>query len=614
RVINFIKENEYYLNGKINEITGLSENNFKENLIKVLNKQDEKFFPFKQAIEFHLSNTESKDKELKKEVLLYLTKYKTPETRIIRESPISGEAFISYNYIKEDTIYEVGFSYLYYRKFIHEQSIKFFYILLIGSFLVLLGTPLFLSRALIQPLENVLSGLREVKKGNFKIKIPIRVQDEIGFLSSSFNTMVEAIKDGKRRLEDYSENLEEKVKERTSELKNSLDKINELKIQQDRDYFLTSLLITPYINNHVKSKNIEIDFFISQKKKFEFKGVSHEIGGDLCYAQNLKINNKDFVLFINADAMGKSLQGAGGAIVFGSVVSSIIERTNHGIMKKDQSPERWLKNAFIELHKIFLTFDGSMQISAILGLVEEETGVLYYMNAEHPDIVIYRDNYCHYLENQKYFYKLGTSLYKSRLTINLFQLKKNDIIFIGSDGKDDILLNENEEISEKHINDNENEFIETVKKANGDLQKIYEICFSKGKIIDDFSLIKLQYHGEEIDSTGLKNKTLEFYEKKNYSQTIKFGLEYINKNPIDTEFYSIIINSLFEEKRYDSAAYYSEIFRLREPNNIHNLYILVKSHIKLQSYTRAQKIINELERLNFNPIEIQILRNSIPRD
>ncbi|MBP6738990.1 MAG: SpoIIE family protein phosphatase, partial [Leptospiraceae bacterium] len=34
---------------------------------------------------------------------------------------------------------------------------------------------------------------------------------------------------------------------------------------------------------------------------------------------------------------------------------------------------------------------GSMLMSLVFGLIDERTGVMYFLNAEHPDMVLYRD-------------------------------------------------------------------------------------------------------------------------------------------------------------------------------------------------------------------------------
>jgi hypothetical protein len=90
--------------------------------------------------------------------------------------------------------------------------------------------------------------------------------------------------------------------------------------------------------------------------------------GDFCCAHKITLRGKEYIFCVNADAMGKSIQGAGGALVLGSVLEAIVERTKYDDIFKEQYPEQWLKNAFVEIHKVFESFDGSMLVSCILVL------------------------------------------------------------------------------------------------------------------------------------------------------------------------------------------------------------------------------------------------------
>ena len=77
-------------------------------------------------------------------------------------------------------------------------------------------------------------------------------------------------------------------------------------------------------------------------------------------------------------------------MVLGAVLEAIVDRTMLSGEASKHHPERWLKNAFIELHKVFETFDGSMLISLVFGLVDDDSGLVYLINAEHPWSVLYR--------------------------------------------------------------------------------------------------------------------------------------------------------------------------------------------------------------------------------
>ena len=67
-------------------------------------------------------------------------------------------------------------------------------------------------------------------------------------------------------VEELNANLEKKVEERTRELQKTLTQVQTLKLQQDGDYFLTTLLIKPLMVNEAISNHIKIDFFIKQKQ------------------------------------------------------------------------------------------------------------------------------------------------------------------------------------------------------------------------------------------------------------------------------------------------------------------------------------------------------------
>lgn len=95
--------------------------------------------------------------------------------------------------------------------------------------------------------------------------------------------------------------------------------------------------------NNNKSERVHVDFLISQKKKFQFRSYKEEIGGDICVSYNITLRNRPMSVFLNADAMGKSMQGAGGALVLGSVFQSIIQRTKYSHEMQEEYPENGLE-------------------------------------------------------------------------------------------------------------------------------------------------------------------------------------------------------------------------------------------------------------------------------
>ncbi|TGL65091.1 SpoIIE family protein phosphatase [Leptospira jelokensis] len=297
-----------------------------------------------------------------------------------------------------------------------------------------------------------------------------------------------------RQVESLNLSLERKVEERTNELQNTLTKVQELKIQQDGDYFLTSLLLDPLSQTKVTSTQVLLQAYVKQKKEFEFRGKKREIGGDIIISDTITLNGKSYLVFINGDAMGKSIQGAGGALVLGVVFLSFIKRTQMILENQNKSPERWIKECFYELQTIFESFDGSMLVSVVLGLVEEDTGVLYYLNAEHPWTVLYRDGVASFIEEELELRKIGTKGMEGDVRIRIFPLETGDVLFIGSDGRDDLVLEESVD-GNRLINEDETKFLEVVKKSKGDLNSIVENLLDVGTFSDDLTLLRLEWLG-----------------------------------------------------------------------------------------------------------------------
>jgi hypothetical protein len=319
-------------------------------------------------------------------------------------------------------------------------------------------------------------------------------QEELNFSASLADLISRAIeaqirKKAEDEIKQINENLELKVEEQTKEIRESLNQITKLKEFQDGDYFLTSLVLNPLIGNKNSSNTIQTDFIVKQKKQFHFRKSSGQIGGDFCITDTLSFQNAEnrYVFFLNADAMGKSMQGASGAIVIGTAILNILwQAKNKGI--SNLSAEEWLQFTVLELNNIFLTFDGSMIVSAFFGLIGETNRDLLFSNFEHPQAVLFRDNKASFLELNNQNPKLGLISVNS-IPIERKFLQSNDILIIGSDGKDDIELSSNSE--GRSINEDETAILELIEKSEGNLKKIEMLLEEKGTLIDDLSLMSI---------------------------------------------------------------------------------------------------------------------------
>jgi len=317
--------------------------------------------------------------------------------------------------------------------------------------------------------------------------------------------------------EDLNINLENKVKERTLELKLTLEEVQELKEQQDGDYYLTSLLMEPLSYNDVRSNSVFIDDLTIQKKQFTFRKKEVDIGGDLSVATTIRLQNKDYIAFINSDAMGKSIQGAGGALITGVIYNSYISRIKKLIDDRTLYPELWLRDCFIDLQNVFSSFDGQMLTSCIMGLVDESTGLMYYINAEHPHPVLFRNGKASFIGEDVLMRKIGMAE-TEELTISTFQLHPGDKVIIGSDGKDDIITGYDEGV--RIINEDEKKYLSYVEKSLGKIADIKGMIFDSGEVMDDLSLVSISFMpvGEKqvfrfLSEDQLSSEVIDFVSK-----------------------------------------------------------------------------------------------------
>nr|WP_275067233.1 SpoIIE family protein phosphatase [Leptospira bandrabouensis] len=345
------------------------------------------------------------------------------------------------------------------------------------------------AKSVNEGLNETSGSLGELAKGNFDVVVTPKSSDDFAKQAFYLNSVISKLKDMYAEIINLNEGLEEKVTLRTNELKQSLQDISNLKIQQDGDYFLTYQLLNPLAIKDVDSNRLEVDHLVRQKKVFEYKNQRYDIGGDINISHSITLQNRKFLLFTNADAMGKSMQGAGGALVFGAVFQSIVQRTKTDPGYQAFGPEDWLKYNLQEMHMIFEAFDGTMLVSLTMGLLEEETGKLYFLNAEHPSIVLYRNGKAEYLQADVSYRKLGTLGAMPIHNTKEVQLQSGDVLIVGSDGKDDILCIDSS--GKWEVNSDEQVYLRIVEATQGNLQAIIKQIESLGQIIDDISLIRI---------------------------------------------------------------------------------------------------------------------------
>lgn len=100
----------------------------------------------------------------------------------------------------------------------------------------------------IKPLESIKKGLHELSQGNLSKRLPVTVQDEFGVVAAGFNAMAD-------NLQDLYTNLEEKVAEKTLDLK---EKNNELSALYEMTSFFHETHTLEMISSTFLKKAIEL--------------------------------------------------------------------------------------------------------------------------------------------------------------------------------------------------------------------------------------------------------------------------------------------------------------------------------------------------------------------
>ncbi|HEY4979280.1 MAG TPA: ATP-binding protein [Candidatus Acidoferrum sp.] len=89
--------------------------------------------------------------------------------------------------------------------------ILFFFTILVLS--AATWVALFLSKQVTIPIQALAEGTREVSAGNFSYQVPDQVQDELGLLVRSFNTMTTQLSDSRSQIDEFTRNLQQAVQE-----------------------------------------------------------------------------------------------------------------------------------------------------------------------------------------------------------------------------------------------------------------------------------------------------------------------------------------------------------------------------------------------------------------
>lgn len=382
----------------------------------------------------------------------------------------------------------------------HVLSMALFFSLVVLSLFALflaLAAASKVSRGIASAADETMKGIGKFREGNLEAKIPVNSSDELGRIGEQLNSMASGLDEtyssllmAQEELRTYADSLEEMVDERTGQLQETLRDVQKLKEQQDGDYFLTSLLLDPLSSVNADHPAVKVDTLSQPKKEFRFGRHERGIGGDYIAADIFHTDTGELLFFINADAMGKSMQGAGGALVLGAALQARLTRLKS--RTRDENPDRILRETLQEIHSVFEGFAGRMNASYFAGILELGTGILHYSSGDHPSSVLIRSGgEAEFLSSVAMGAFGGES---GEQQLETLQLNPGDVLIAGSDGRSDIILPGNHGIATPFP---EEHFLSIVQEANGNLEAILGLIKKEGELSDDFSLLRVEYTGSQ---------------------------------------------------------------------------------------------------------------------
>lgn len=116
-------------------------------------------------------------------------------------------------------VLDIGMSLVDVDKEIQEAQNKMIIFALIAFLVIAVTISISINRFVTRPVRVLVEGTEKIAEGDLNYSIPLKSADEIGQLASSFNRMTSDLKRADDKLIDWGKTLEEKVQQRTKELR-----------------------------------------------------------------------------------------------------------------------------------------------------------------------------------------------------------------------------------------------------------------------------------------------------------------------------------------------------------------------------------------------------------
>ncbi|MCX7634018.1 MAG: serine/threonine-protein phosphatase, partial [Turneriella sp.] len=278
---------------------------------------------------------------------------------------------------------------------------------------------------------------------------------------------------------------------------------------------------------------------------------------------------------------------------------------------RDLSPERWLKNSVLELHRLFSGFNGNMMASLVILLIHDNSGYTVMVNAEHPQAILLRNGKACFISHHEGLRKLGNTAVRGRLWVDTFVLQKDDIVILGSDGRDDIIIGYDAD-KQPIINQDEMQILKIVEATAGDLPRMFLSLKNIGEIADDISLLRVVYQGRPPRAGRDRIAMLwQEYRSSAKAQQPDILRRILEIDPEETRAWRALLRDELRKNNLLNAAFYAECLVRICPQRDLYLYACALLYFRNRNLEKALVFADRLTLRNWKVERYLILLGKI---
>jgi serine phosphatase RsbU (regulator of sigma subunit) len=403
---------------------------------------------------------------------------------------------------------------------------------------------------IIDSIERILIGTQHISNKNFGYKIHLNSDDELAHLANTFNEMTGAIKD-------YSENLENKVKERTKALQEA-----NIKLEVTNEELA---IINNEINKELQVAKSLQDALLPTNIP-DFKNI--QIG--TAYISMGTVGGDYYDVFnISDDELGILMADASGHGVPAALITTMAKVTFTAQSIPNISTGEICSRVNRDMFKSLCEVDN--YITAFYGIVNGKTNEFQFTNAGHQKAIYYNSAEAQIEELDTNGFFIGAieeALYETKK----IKLSVGDRIILFTDGITEARNEDNEFFGNErlleyfldHLDDSTDDFI------NNFILYLNRFC-GRRKQDDDISLLIVSAaETEEGENTFKKEHLL----KENY-ETMLFSLE-------------SGLTYLDEEKYNEALEVFNKIVKFK-PDDFQAIYNIGLVYFKKKEYREARQ-------------------------